>query len=187
MNKKFVLTIGIILGLAITATTYASMFNAETVRIQYLFPNSGSVYNGNSVDVVVGPGFELNGYPVGDPRTNIDILHNLNQIFITFNSSARWTYTSFNGIRFEDILNSITDIAHVSINPLTNLAGLDSSRINYDNDNIFINWRGLSFNTDTLVLLDVNPIPEPASLMLMGIGLLSLGVVGRGRLKKNYK
>ncbi len=166
----------------VTAAPIVDNFNGQTIQVQYLFPDSSTVFNGNSFNVVVGPGFELNNFPVGDPRTNVDI--SANSILFTYNSASTWTATSFNGVHFFDLNNTVTDILSVSINPATNMTGLNAARITFDNDNIFVNWNGLSFTNNTIVQLDVTfrPVPEPATMAVFGLmGLSALGI--RRRLK----
>lgn len=169
-------------GLALAALSMIWAFPASagllghTVTVEYLFPNIGTVYGSNSFNVVVGPGFELNGFPVGDPRTNVDISDT--NILFTYNSSGTWNSTAFNGVRFYDALGLIAPITSVTINPVTNMSGLTAARITFDGDNIWINWNGLSFGRDTIVSLDVGTegqavIPEPGTSLLAGAGLLA--------------
>lgn len=154
----------------------------KTVQVEYLFPDASTVFNGNSVNVVVGPGVELAGFPVGDPRTNVDLSNS--NILVTYNSLGTWTSTSFNGLHFFDVFSGIDAFTAVLINPATNMVGLDASRISFDADNIYVNWQGLSFDEHTVVSLDVNgmaAVPEPATVGLMATGLLGLGAVARRR------
>jgi hypothetical protein len=76
----------------------------------------------------------------------------------------------------------------VTINAATNLAGFDASRVSFDANNIYVNWQGLVFNTNTVVSLDVNgsvaPVPEPATLVLVGAGGLGLLAKARRRRKQ---
>ena len=59
--------------------------------------------------------------------------------------------------------------------------------------NFILGWEDLDLNggsggdrdyQDMIVSLEVNPVPEPATIFLVGTGLLGLGGVGRKKLKK---
>jgi hypothetical protein len=158
----------------------AALLNGQTVRLTYEFPNQGTVWNGNTHDLLVGPGFEILGFPVGDPRTNIDFSDT--NIYVTFNSSAQWNSTSFNGFHVYDLNGTIPAFTIVTLNPATtpNMLGLT---LTFDADNIWVNWAGISFNTQTIVSIDVNGsgIPEPGTLGLMAAGLGMLALAGRIR------
>jgi hypothetical protein len=140
------------------------------------------VWNGNVHDLLAGPGFEIHGFPVGDPRTDIDFSGA--NFYVTYNSSATCTGTSFNGFHVYDLNGTIPAFTSVSLNPATtaNLLGL---QLTFDANNISVNWAGISFNTSTIVSIDINGpgVPEPGTLGLMAVGLGLLTVAGRLRKK----
>jgi hypothetical protein len=163
------------------AAGHAALLNAQTVRLTYEFPNQGQVWNNNTHDLLVGPGFEINNFPVGDPRTNVDFSDT--NIYITYNSSSSWTATSFNGFHVHDLNGTIPAFTGVSLNPATtaNMLGL---ALTFDADNIWVNWAGIGFDTNTIVSIDINgssEIPEPGTLGLLGAGLGLLALAGRLR------
>lgn len=79
--------------------------------------------------------------------------------------------------------NSIAPFTSVTIDPITNMIGLDASRISFDADNIFVNWQSLGFSTETIVRLNLGggtvPVPEPATVLLLPSGLLAAGAFAR--------
>jgi len=152
------------------------LFDGETIRLTYEFPAVGSIFDTRTF--VVGAGVEAPAFPTGDPRTNTDFSDmNITSIFV---SASSWTGASFNGYHVFDLNGTIPAITSVLINPATNMAGLTLARISWDADNIYVNWQGLPFNSDTVVSIDVNT-PEPATLVLMGSGLALLAAGWRRR------
>lgn len=153
-----------------------AQFLGSTMTLFYDFPALGSHFDTRVF--VVGAGVEAPDFPTGDPRTNIDISNT--NIFVTYNSSASWTSTSFNGFVLFDSSSTVPDITGVSINAATNMSGFDASRVSFDANNIYVNWQGLPFDTSTIVSLDVtfrspDIVPEPGPLALMG-GLCAGGL-----------
>jgi hypothetical protein len=158
---------------------HATVMDGATIRLTYEFPSLGAVWNVNTHDLVVGPGVEISNFPVGDPRTNVDVSDT--NIFVTYNSSATWTPAAFNGFHIFDLFGSIPDFTAVSINPITNLTGFGDARITFDADNIWVDWNGLSFDSETIVSLDVEAVPEPGTLLLLGTGIAGLAARRRQR------
>lgn len=170
-----------VLALAVVAVipAHATLLDGQTVHLTYEFPNQGTIYNGNAYDLLVGPGFEINNFPSPDHVVNVDFSDT--NILTTFNFSSTFTPTAFNGFHVFDGLGLIPAFTSVTINPATTLAGLDGSRISFDADNIWVNWQGLAFNTETVVSIDLTgaAVPEPTTLVLLGSGII--GVVSRRR------
>jgi hypothetical protein len=66
----------------------------------------------------------------------------------------------------------------VTIDPATNMAGFDSSRFSYTNNQIQVDWQDLTFTRNTIVKLDVNTtVPEPSTWLLFVSGLVGIGFV----------
>jgi hypothetical protein len=156
---------------------HATVMDGATIRLTYEFPALGTIWNGNTHDLVVGPGFEISGFPVGVAITNVDVSDT--NIHVTYDIPGNWIAASFNGFHIFDLFGSIPDFTAVSINPITNLTGFGDARITFDADNIWVDWNGLSFNSETIVSLDVEAVPEPGTLLLLGTGIA--GLVARRR------
>jgi hypothetical protein len=160
---------------------HATVLDGQTVRLTYEYPTLGTIFNLNSFDLLVGPGVEISGFPVGDPRTNIDFSDT--NIYVTYNSLGTWNVVPFNGFHVFDAFGTIPAFTSVTMNADTNLLGFDASRITFDDDNIWVNWQGLSFDTATVVSLDIagNQVPEPTTIMLFGLGIPGLVRAARRR------
>lgn len=162
---------------------HSAFLNGQTVTYQYFFPNTSTPYgfasNGN---YLVGPGTEVSN--IADNMGTLDISDT--NLLIDFSLNTSWTSTSFNGFKLSDTFGLIADFTSVSINPLTNMVGFDLSRIMVFADEIWVNWQGLGFNSNTIVSLDINPpsaVPIPAAALMFAPALL--GFMGlRHRSKK---
>ena len=178
-TKSFFIGLVVFLGFATSAQ--ATLLDGKTVKYQYLYPNSSSVYNGGTNgNYLVGPGTEISDiFCCGYASLDISDAN----LFVAFRNSATFSATSFNGFQISDVFNMIDDFTSVTINGATNMGGLDSSRITFDANNIYVNWQGLSFNPDTTVSIDVNggmtSVPEPGTIALLGMGLMGLAFLRR--------
>ena len=91
--------------------------------------------------------------------------------------------TVHNGLAIDLLSGPV--FSNVTINPSTNMVGFDVSRFSFTGTQIQVDWENLSFNSDTIVKLDVTTggpvIPEPSSLLLVGSGLAGLVAARRRR------
>jgi len=180
-NKLADLAAGCVL-LAAAGGAQAALLDGQTVSFTYFFPDASTVYsspaNGN---YVVGAGVEIpNGICCGFEGA-LDLSDT--NILADFHDSSSYTVSAFNGFRISDVFSTIAPFTGVSINAATNMGGLDASRISFDADNIWVNWQGLLFDSQTIVSLDINggTVPEPATLALVSLGLVGIGAQRRRR------
>jgi hypothetical protein len=160
-----------------TAGAAHAQLSQGTLGFNYLYPDAGSVYYSSSFSTST-PETGFNYY-----FTTSATDHTITTDHFAF--ASYWNFASFNGFEVYDLNGTIDPFTSVTIDPISNMAGLDASRISFDADHIWVNWNGLSFDPSTVVRLDVNggAVPEPASwaMMLGGFGLV--GGVLRSRRK----
>jgi hypothetical protein len=108
---------------------------------------------------------------------------------ITFDYSiataATWTASSlslgptiYNGIAIDMV--SGPAFTSVTIDSATNMVGFDTSSFSFTSSQIQVDWANLSFGPDTIVKLDINTVPEPTTILLLGLALM--GFVGVRRM-----
>lgn len=156
---------------AAAAPASAALLDGQTVKVEYLFPDTNSLYEG-PYDYVVGTDgarsfFNIASVTLGDTTVQADAF---------CGGGCSWSSAAFNGIHIFDAFNTVAAFTSVTLDASTNYAGLDASRITFDADNIWINWQGLDANGH--VALNINDgasgaVPEPAAwaLMIGGFGM----------------
>jgi hypothetical protein len=183
--KKYTLaaTLGTSVMLGFMAPAQAGLLGKQ-LNAAYYVPDTSTIYNQASFspeNFTIAAGQET----VGNVENVTDLLVDFtdNTLTITLNtvlSNPTWTNTSFNGIIFTSLAGSL-DLASAVVANDTTLAGFDNPRVSFDNDQIFINWNGLSYTNGNVVKINFTSVPEPMS----SLGLLA--AVGLGFLaKKKY-
>ena len=69
--------------------------------------------------------------------------------------------TIYNGVAI-NLTSSNSVIKSVTIDPKTNMSGFDSSRLGFTGNQIQVDWQNLSYNSQTIVKLDVTTKTVPS-------------------------
>lgn len=166
------------------------LLDGKVVGFTYHYPDQTTPYgyadNGN---YLVGSGIEIANVVDGLAQMDISdrnlLIAFLPPAYIFLPSESNFYPSTFSGFVIYDAFNTIEDFTSVTINPASNMAGLDDSRISFDANHIWVNWQGLPFDLNrTVVSLDLNrghAVPEPASLALVGLGLAAIAASLRRR------
>lgn len=151
----------------------------------YRFPDIASVYPfGTPVPPTFTVGAGVESVVDIEGVTDISVDFAATSLTLTLNTiltAPTWNASAFNGLLFE--ATGAHGILSASVDASTTMAGFDASRITLSADEIGINWQGLSYVDGTVVTINFTfaqvPVPEPASLAVLGIGLLGLAASRR--------
>ncbi len=154
------------------APAEAVLLTDQTVQTTYLFPDTSTIFAGPT-DSIVGAGVELTNF-----AGLADVDFSDTNIFITANRDAAINAVAFDGLQFADVNGTIPAFTSVTLNAVTNYAGLNATRVSFDTDHIFLNLVGLPGQAGQVISLDINPlaatVPEPSTWLLLATGFASL-------------
>jgi len=153
---------------------HAALLEGNTVRMSHDF--NGSLFIGPQ-DAVVGPGVE--GTFFQDYYT-VDVSDS--SIQVAFTGFATFDPSAFNGIHVFDVNGTIPSIGSASIGAAS-FGNLDSSRVTFDTNNVFIDLRGINSQGGEFIRVDLlaAPVPEPTSFTTMLVGLVGVGALAAVR------
>lgn len=166
---------------AIGGVAHAGFIGTQ-MEVGYYTPNTSSPYASaifTPSSFTVGAGQETVGNVEGVTNLFIDFTDNtLSVTFGTILGSPTWNTNDFNGIIFTAM--SPFDFESLLVIPSTTMSGFDNSRVSFTDNQILLNWQGLSYIDGTTVNisftspLSPSAIPEPGTLALIGLGIVGL-------------
>lgn len=168
--------------LPFAAPLAAATLTGDTVTSQYYFPTGGNLLGTDTS--IVGAGVEI-ACPGASGVCGIGLLGTYTVDFtsdtISFDQqlvgSNAYTGAAFNGWVFSslDFGTAITSLDLFSYG----IAGLDASRLSFTNDTITLNLQGLAVEANNGWRVRLNPVPVPASGVLLVVGLGGLALMRR--------
>lgn len=161
ISHRYVAISAFALAIAATLPTMALASTATWKTIQWQYYAYGGAYNGGGSPTTCT--VKLNNCGAFFTYFNVDPTRNS----ITFNyspsgSGSTWGSsvlslppTIYNGIAINLLTPRRVKIQSVTIDSATNMAGFDSSHLSFTKKQIQVDWQNLSFNSSTIVKLDV--------------------------------
>lgn len=178
---------------AVTATSAHAGFVGRTLQATYYYPDLTTPYllapaTPATFTVGTAPAVETTVDVEGVTQIAVDFTDaSLFFDFTTSLSSPTWVSTSFNGIVFDRLTGSALSLASASIDPSSTFTGFTDSRVGWSDNQLTIDWNGLSYVNGTSLLINFTSVPasvpEPGSLALLGVALAALAYSTRQKPK----
>ena len=154
----------------------ASSLIGDTINFQYFYPSESSLYEQKQITVAADNSDAITSIGIFrfDPEASGFKIP-------SFNTTNYFNPASFNGFKLSSLdFDDGSTITGYTL--VTNMLGLDDSRVAFTGNTFDINWQGLSFDPNTYVNVDFKTsasnstnIPTPALLPgLIGLGAAAL-------------
>lgn len=167
---------------------HAGLIGRE-LSVGYYYPEQSIPYDG-AIEIlptfIVGSGIESIVDVEGVTTIAVDVSDaSILFDFTTALRGPRWETVPFNGLVFNLLSGAPLEFISFSIDPSSTFEGFDLSRISFTGSEIAVNWQGLSYDSDTLLRINFDlpmaEVPEPATLSLLGLGILGAVAIRRRR------
>ncbi|APW61942.1 PEP-CTERM sorting domain-containing protein [Paludisphaera borealis] len=178
--------------LVFVAPSAQAGLDGANMNAVYYYPNLATPYGGaifSPSSFTVGAGPETSGVIDGITTLSVDFTDTTLTILLsTIATNPTWSGGDFNGPLFTLLSPGTLGITGATIDPGTNLAGFDASRVTITDTQIGINWKGLPYTTGDKVVIDFSfasaPVPEPSSLIAMASGCAALPLLALRRRRR---
>lgn len=143
----------------------------DSVKVMYFYPDVNAAYTDFGTAVIASGGTDF-----VDPRGAFTLRLTDSQIIVTdFNFSAFWLPASFNGLIVTNLSERFP--SELSIDPATTMSGFGAGNVALFDNELRINWQGLSFDPGTRVVINLGVVPELPAWTMLAAGLALLGMV----------
>ena len=165
------------LGLAAAHPAAAQGLNGQPVTLDDIYPDQNTVLAAGGTQTVTPAGASYTFFGLGGVKVTPT------QLIVTnlFGSTLIYNAATFNGFHLLEVGASPSAITGVTVDPATNMAGFNSSRISFSTSGIYLNFQGLVITPTGNVTLDIAatpaPVPEASTTVSLGL-LLALGMGG---------